>query len=501
MNERWSTLPDARRVLPLAEDARPAWLWSQDGQKLIWSNRAAELFAAKIKKSALKLAPPAVPIKGQINRIMRLGTTGRSSLARIQFLTGERPVSATCSTTPLVWEDSEPVLLITAVDPIADDILALARGEAEPELVQPIEEPLRDEPVPDAAYEHELESWREADAETVCEPAPAMEPDPAADAPEQWSAALAEDEPVAPVIEPVDPVADPFDPVVEPVGAAVEDSQGANRLSSLIDRLVADDALFSPLTEADDVAPAPAADVPEPAPLLFKVTGRGFMPNVVQPAEPVVEEAAVPPPPDAETVERVSRYNFDELSRILTDRVGNQPPATTKTETSTPGALINLGGETLVLNRLPGHPGVSRPTNPFCKPRHHRNGGLRVRRKLAQGRACGDVPLGGWRRPECGTSQSPGAARRYAGARDGAVAVDLLARPPCPDVVGEHDRSANRPRRRGQGFRAKLCRYPRRWFYRRQSRWRRQFRQCPGREPAGGRQGTSRTADCRSCRQ
>ncbi|QQR38245.1 sensor histidine kinase [Devosia rhizoryzae] len=342
MNERWSTLPDARRVLPLAEDARPAWLWSQDGQRLIWSNRAAELFAAKIKKGALKLAPAAVPIKGQINRIMRLGTTGRSSLARIQFLTGERPVSATCSTTPLVWEESEPVLLITAVDPIADDILALARGEAEPELVQPIEEPVRDEPAPDAAYEHELESWRDADAETVYEPAPAMEPDPEADAPEQWSAALAEDEPVAPVIEPV-----------EPVVAAVEDSQGSNRLSSLIDRLAADDALFSPLTEADDVAPALATEVPEPAPLLFKVTGRGFTPNVVESAEPVVEEAAVPPPPDAETVERVSRYNFDELSRILSDRVGNQPPATTKTETSTPGALINLGGETLVLNRLP----------------------------------------------------------------------------------------------------------------------------------------------------
>ncbi|MEO8686150.1 MAG: histidine kinase dimerization/phospho-acceptor domain-containing protein, partial [Devosia sp.] len=62
-------------------------------------------------------------------------------------------------------------------------------------------------------------------------------------------------------------------------------------------------------------------------------------------------------PPDVETVERVSRYNFDELSRILNDRVGEtapQPSALVLTEPpATTGALVNLGGETLVLNRLP----------------------------------------------------------------------------------------------------------------------------------------------------
>ena len=69
---------------------------------------------------------------------------------------------------------------------------------------------------------------------------------------------------------------------------------------------------------------------------------------------------------DPETVERVSRYNFDELSRILTDRVGGDRgsdgghPATPARPTlpsvpsATPeGALVTLGGETLVLNRLP----------------------------------------------------------------------------------------------------------------------------------------------------
>lgn len=60
---------------------------------------------------------------------------------------------------------------------------------------------------------------------------------------------------------------------------------------------------------------------------------------------------------DAETIERTTRYNFDELSRILIDRVaadGNAAPDRPE-DTPTPGAgaLVNLGDETLILNRLP----------------------------------------------------------------------------------------------------------------------------------------------------
>ena len=95
MDDRWNILPDARRVLQHDDDSRPAWLWSQDGQVLLWSNPAAALFGAKLKKHGLKRAAPAVPIKGQVARIIRLGSHGRSSLARIQFLAGEKPISAT----------------------------------------------------------------------------------------------------------------------------------------------------------------------------------------------------------------------------------------------------------------------------------------------------------------------------------------------------------------------------------------------------------------------
>ena len=54
MDDRWNTLPDARRVQQHVDDSRPAWLWSQDGRRLIWSNPAADLFLAKFKKHGLK---------------------------------------------------------------------------------------------------------------------------------------------------------------------------------------------------------------------------------------------------------------------------------------------------------------------------------------------------------------------------------------------------------------------------------------------------------------
>jgi len=323
MNARWTTLPNAERVLRHADDARPAWLWSGDGQRLIWANPAAGLLLAKLKKHGLRRAAPAVPIRGQVARIIRLGSKGRTSLARIQFLAGGKPTSATCATTPLVWENDETALLVVAVDPIAPEILAAARAETAEELAPPVVDD-------DETYARELESWRMAEAER----------------------------PDAAPMPPVPPEEAPGD-----VPAAAPE----RRLSELVERLVADTALFAPLTSADDQPPAAqtaeAADVPPPedaeAPVLYRITGRGFRPEI--PAADDGEPAS--PSAEAARVEHNSRYNFDELSRILNDRIGdkNHEPApaiepaqaTVPAPRATPGALINLGGETLVLNRLP----------------------------------------------------------------------------------------------------------------------------------------------------
>ena len=470
MDADWITSPSARRVQQHADDPRPAWLWSQDGQTLIWSNPAAELFLAKLKKHGLKRAQPAVPIKGQVSRNIRLGSPGRTSLARIQFLAGDKPASATCATTPLIWQDGQTVLLIVAVDPIADAVLAEASGESSAPAPLPSETeehaPVQDLP-PEAAENSpdDLAAWSaaaEAASETPAEPeAPTETPaqietliaqDEAAYAHEleSWRAAeqsghspIPEDQAIPDDADVETPEADDeaasasASEADEPISADAAAPTGS-RLSALLDRLAADEALYTPLTEEDDrppvsppVEPVDAQDAAEPetaesaqalphetAPAeadsaaeaeqenttLFRVTGQGFRPLPQQaddtqpksddellaldmaedaqdqaelarldgadaPASdrPLAAEEAQPdgdalaavgtPTLDTEVVERVSRYNFDELSRILNDRVADigMPPAAVATPATanTSASLVNLGGETLVLNRLP----------------------------------------------------------------------------------------------------------------------------------------------------
>ncbi len=422
-------------------DSRPAWLWSQDGLSLLWQNAAAPLFLAKLKKHGLKVAPPAVPIKGQIARNIRLGSIGRTSLARIQFLAGDKPASSTCATTPLVWQDGQTALLVVGVDAIDTAILtAAAEGETESEPVieapapTPESDATEDEnpaPVDDLAaaqgalsepevelpdvgqeradipvetdenaYARELENWRDAELDG----APVLElveqTTPVADEPEAAEAA-ADDLPRHDEPTPVESAVEDYaadDSTPEPYSEPVP-----SRLSQLVDRLASDEALFTPLTEADDNPPPAAIEaedeaVSEPAAgTLFQVTGRGFAPRHPglehdeaeldlanlealdgQPeAEPVTdlpattqtaeddavqrlaqEMAELTPAPvaDVDAVERVSRYNFDELSRILNDRIGDPAQPAKPPMEEAPrggGALINLGGETLVLNRLP----------------------------------------------------------------------------------------------------------------------------------------------------
>lgn len=391
MTADWTTSPNARRVLQHAQDARPAWLWSGDGQTLLWSNPAAALFLAKLKKSGLKLAPLAVPLKGQVARTIRLGSPGRTSLARIQFDAGDKPASATCATTPLQFEGEEASLLIVAVDPIDAAILdafaakadadePATQPEPEPEAVVAAEappaetEPKTVEPVmevdeaadeiagatqapigEDDAYVRELNNWHEADPESVY-----------AASPQEPAFAAADDEDFAD---------DDTEPAPEPDAPPAEGERPLFRsLTALVDRLAADEDLFTPLGEGDDTPPEAAQPAPDAAPQLFKITGRGFRPGVTPSVEdeaaalPIVEDdtlypaGAEPPISEPDLVERVSRYNFDELSRILNDRVGlgersaPQPASTSQDVVAAPpasGSLVNIGGETLVLNRLP----------------------------------------------------------------------------------------------------------------------------------------------------
>jgi signal transduction histidine kinase len=464
MDGDWTTSPSARRVQQHAMDSRPAWLWSHDGQAVLWYNAAAELFGAKIKKHGLKRAEPAVPIKGQIARNIRLGSPGRTSLARIQFLAGDKPVSATCATTPLHWENGELALLVVGVDPIDPAILEAARAPlalVPTEATDPEPAPIAAEPIPIEPVlldESASEAAEPNDASPAGQEVTQPEPETGSLEPTAPVEIAAKDEPEPlPVVEQADTVPEPSQVVVEPSGEQIAvsaeepeqpsahqavdtsapepeethyqreldnwresegeldssesaqqielsapvaetsalDEAGENaaettesdlppsRLSRLVDQLASDEALYTPLTEADDSFESATAivDVPQvnleqgtdfagtegqaiedaeaDLPALEALDGRDESAGEAASEIPdapteLASEPATEATPDAEDVERVSRYNFDELSRILNDRVGEPAPtARALSEPQRGGSLISLGGETLVLNRLP----------------------------------------------------------------------------------------------------------------------------------------------------
>ncbi len=376
MSADWTSFADAERVLGLANDPRPAWLWSGNGTKLVWHNHAATLFGAKLKSSGLKRADNPQPVRGQASRILRLGLTGRPLLSRVQFLAGRKPLSATCTCTPLDFGGERPHLLVVGVDPIDPKILELdpiAQAE-KPDETPEADAKIESAQVDDATARPVVPQATEAEAQAVSDDVEPVEPEDAEDAVDTHT-------------------------VTAP---SALDSRG---LSSLIDRLAEGSNLYAPLTEADDVGllePAvkpdthvpprdyaaiandeaiegehaergsdwPGEDEPEDeeaafaadiasdeytgSARLWQVTGRGLTSSTANQDHATPEDA---PRPDDYAVEQSSRYNFEELSRILADRIG-QPLA----EDSTPepkrpvhsgGSLVPLSDETLVLNRLP----------------------------------------------------------------------------------------------------------------------------------------------------
>ncbi|MBN9305282.1 MAG: hypothetical protein BGO82_02225 [Devosia sp. 67-54] len=473
--------PTARRIVQYWADLRPAWLWSQDGATLLWRNAAARYFTARLKKTGLKLNPEAVPIRGQVPRLVRLGTVGRSSLSRVQFLAGDKPMATTCSCTPLAMPDGSTALLLVAIDPLPAEMLAAAGPLADDAAVTDLlpagaDYLLTDGPravrgsatalaerAPGLA-EHGLPEAGDDLIRLQAGPGEAMllvylsraaaaPPDIAAIRAEEGESAddtlptgqdlASTPEPLLPLgletVPEADPVPPPSDEWVEPLPPPPE-----RALSSLFDRLAEDATLYTALSPADETfdtppdvpAEPPLAEPAEPQPPLdqemvaavidyaddpeaapaepdapapepaspprgsasqWLITGRGFRalgpkppaepvppapesdaaPALPEPlaapaAEPEPQAAAEPiaePPAaatvdaaaDAETAERVSRYNFEELGRILTDRVSGETPPKAEAAAPAPAAVavaapegvINLNAETLVLNRLP----------------------------------------------------------------------------------------------------------------------------------------------------
>ena len=118
MNHDWTHSDIGQRVLSYALDPRPVWFWNEDGSVLIWRNLAAKLFRSKFKKKGLKFLPDPEPLKGQVSRLIKLGSYGRASVSRMRFRMGKKPVSATCSCIPFKFGKKQKGLLVISSDAI-----------------------------------------------------------------------------------------------------------------------------------------------------------------------------------------------------------------------------------------------------------------------------------------------------------------------------------------------------------------------------------------------
>jgi len=294
VDAEWITSPTGQLVLAHWADSRPAWLWSQDGETLLWRNGAARCFRARTKKHGLKLAPDVTPIKGQVARLIRLGSMNRPSLSRIQFLAGEKPISTTCICTPLRLDDGSLALLIVGVDAVDGELLEAGESLVADSLTRSLlpdgasyallaEGAVLLDGVPDLAGQslkagpdgQQLVLGLAATAEPESTIARVRADDGEAD--EEWHEPApqpsAEVEPLLPMGLPdLDPVAD------EP--ASYEDQwvepppppSTTESLASLFDRLADEPNLYAPLTEADEtfagplpLAPVFTLDVPNEA--------------------------------------------------------------------------------------------------------------------------------------------------------------------------------------------------------------------------------------------
>lgn len=341
MTSEWIKSPTARRVLLHWADARPAWLWSADGESLLWRNTSARYFHGRVKKHGVKLAPEAAPIKGQISRLIRLGSIGRPSLSRIQFLAGDRPISTTCTVTPLELESGALGLLIVGVDPIEPELLGTQTLNGATESLLPAGSDyilIDDDGQVAAGSERALERyapWLESEGipdlpagdtgpvtigdETLtltrynASPRDALlllfegaAPLPATieDVRAEEGMRTAEVAEVRPPEEPLLPMGLPPAESTEPAEAATLDEHWVEPfeprpavpgLSNLFDRLADDEGLYAPLNESDETYTGP----------LHENVG------YIRPAEPAEPEAAAEPDAQPEDGEFVSAFMTD----------------------------------------------------------------------------------------------------------------------------------------------------------------------------------------------
>lgn len=118
--------------------AAPAWLWSADGSRVLWSNAAgAAAFGAETRVGLIADAAAVAPARiAEVARLAAaLPTNGSSQLARLRSFSNDYGHAALFSCAHIDGTDGPPTILIVAAEtprrelPLADRARGLLAGE------------------------------------------------------------------------------------------------------------------------------------------------------------------------------------------------------------------------------------------------------------------------------------------------------------------------------------------------------------------------------------
>ena len=105
-------------IAGLLGDARPAWVWSQDGRSILWANAAGAAFfhASSMDTLLARTLADNAPARQHLARVARDGSPDRDTIGRLRFYLGPKMVLVTTLGRRITLPNGEPATLVVAAD-------------------------------------------------------------------------------------------------------------------------------------------------------------------------------------------------------------------------------------------------------------------------------------------------------------------------------------------------------------------------------------------------
>ncbi len=342
MDVAWIKTNQGRKILEYINDPRPAWLYTirEGEEKLLWHNPAARLLKAQEKKGKLELSSRTCAQKGQIEKFFQLGSIARKFLARIKFSNSKSDFFLTCTYMPLLI-NGEKFIFITGVDAI--DGALFGKFSYNSEILSGLFDKnigltILDKDKADNILHEEREKINIslANGQEILLFLDEIKPQETKENKKEAKTKGAKTKGAK-------------TKGAETKGAETEKEKKFDSLTSLLDKLSADEELFTPLGEQDDeilkqtanIEPDKEDNSSQNKTVLYKIIGEGF-----EKLEETNEQNSKPNEDDK------SRYNFTELAKMLNQRI-NSGDRNEKENLAQSDNQLNIAAKSSSLVKIP----------------------------------------------------------------------------------------------------------------------------------------------------